>query len=82
MNTGNQRSVFATLITVTASFYCLNNSFTVLPWGRNFGSKTQKGPKNFLLWGRENLGPGTELFCSLVFALKQSYFWQKIVTSH
>jgi hypothetical protein len=49
----------------------------VLPRGRNFGRKTQKGPKK-IVWGRENLladlskkgrkeaekGPA-ELFCSL-----------------
>jgi hypothetical protein len=28
----------------------------VLPRGRNFGRKTQKGPKK-IVWGRENLGP-------------------------
>jgi hypothetical protein len=31
-------------------------SFTVLPRGRNFSRKTQKGPKK-IVWGRENLGP-------------------------
>jgi hypothetical protein len=28
----------------------------VLPRGRNFGRKTQKGPEK-IVWGRENLGP-------------------------
>jgi hypothetical protein len=29
---------------------------SVLPRRRNFGRKTQKGPKN-IVWGRENLEP-------------------------